>query len=60
MDALEALGLKDCTFSSQTREIDSSLLSVEVGVAAGSEAEEGTDDGMFDVCDSEELGEGTV
>ena len=54
------LRLKDCTFSSQTREIDSSSLSVVVGVAAGSEAEEGIDDGMFEVCDSEELGEGTV
>ena len=52
--------MKGCTFSSQTREIDSSSLSVVVGVAAGSEVRKGLMMKCLSVCDSDELGEGTV
>jgi len=51
--------LKDCTFNSQTREVDASSLSAGSGVADGDEDGEGIDE-MLVACDLGDVGEGTV
>ena len=53
-----ALGLKDCTFNSQTREIDASSLSAGEEVAVVEE--EAGDEILGGPCDLMELEEGTV